>query len=382
MSAFTNIRSGTVDGFEDGGITTNVTRGSQTKTTDQTSTHIGQDITIQVGHDHDGIRVDGRISSDLYIPFNIPCKKFLIDLSTYVKTSTIQEDIVKLNVGEVLGDLLTDIQEETISQFPGYKVNIQRTWFKRSCYLHNVGLVDSSDTITADGFSVSESITSNTLRSFSGDQLDGLNNTIDNLIHVRWYSIRSLIKLTSYLVLNTGIFTFSVFTNEDSINILVRGLVTFDGATRTNVGIQVEGTTEGQVERNVTLTNGSSKRTLESNGTLTDTGNSFIRDGSLTVLDNGGNINLFPFNRSLCGGKDFLDRTRNLGTNTITRDEGDKVITLETKSEKSTWAKSSYCWITDKCTYIAVLLSVKGLCNTGSGGSNSANRVGLDEMRS
>lgn len=127
MSAFTNIRSGTVDGFEDGGITTNVTRGSQTKTTDQTSTHIGQDITIQVGHDHDGIRVDGRISSDLYIPFNIPCKKFLIDLSTYVKTSTIQEDIVKLNVGEVLGDLLTDIQEETISQFPGYKVNIQRT---------------------------------------------------------------------------------------------------------------------------------------------------------------------------------------------------------------------------------------------------------------
>lgn len=137
-------------------------------------------------------------------------------------------------------------------------------------------------------------------------------------------------------MLNTGIFTFSVFTNEDSINILVRGLVTFDRATRTNVGIQVEGTTEGQVERNVTLTNGSSKRTLESNGTLTDTGNSFIRDGSLTVLDNGGNINLFPFNRSLCGGKDFLDRTRNLGTNTITRDEGDKVITLETKSEKST----------------------------------------------
>lgn len=140
-------------------------------------------------------------------------------------------------------------------------------------------------------------------------------------------------KLTAYLVLNTRVFTFSVFTNEDGINVLIRGLVALDRATRTDIGIQVEGTTEGQVERNVTLTNGSGKRTLESNGTLADTGNSLIRDGSLTVLDNGGNINLFPFNRSLCGGKDFLDRTRDLGTNTITRDKGDKVVTLETKSE-------------------------------------------------
>jgi hypothetical protein len=79
----------------------------------------------------------------------------------------------------------------------------------------------------------------------------------------------------------------------------------------------------------MTLANGSSKRTLKSNSTLADTGNSFIRNGSLAILDNGGNINLFPFNRSLCGGKDFLDRARNLGTDTITRNKGDKVITLE-----------------------------------------------------
>lgn len=79
----------------------------------------------------------------------------------------------------------------------------------------------------------------------------------------------------------------------------------------------------------MTLTDGGGKRTLKSNGTLTDTSNSFIRDGSLTILNNGGYINLFPLNRSLCGSKDFLDRARNLGTNTITRNKGDKVITLE-----------------------------------------------------
>jgi spore coat protein CotH len=108
-------------------------------------------------------------------------------------------------------------------------------------------------------------------------------------------------------VFNTRVFTFSVFTDKNGINIFVRGFITIDGTTRTDVSIQVEGTTKGQVKRDVTLTDGSSKGALESNSTLTNTGNGFIRNGSLTILDNRCDINFFPFDRSLCSSKDFLD---------------------------------------------------------------------------
>jgi hypothetical protein len=36
----------------------------------------------------------------------------------YVKASTIKKDIVELDAGEFLCDLLTDIQEQTVSKFP------------------------------------------------------------------------------------------------------------------------------------------------------------------------------------------------------------------------------------------------------------------------
>lgn len=60
-----NIRSGTVDGLEDGALVTNVTGGGETKTTDQTGAHIGQNITVQVRHDKDLVVVGGRVGDDL-----------------------------------------------------------------------------------------------------------------------------------------------------------------------------------------------------------------------------------------------------------------------------------------------------------------------------
>jgi hypothetical protein len=149
--------------------------------------------------------------------------------------------------------------------------------------------VNGSDAVTANLLGIGESITSNTLRSLLGDQLDGLNNTINDF------------------VLDTRVFTLSVFTDKDSIDILVRGLVANNGAARTNIGIEVEGTTQSQVERNVTLTNGGGKRTLQSNSVLTDRLNSAIRDSSLSVLDDGSNIDFLPLNRNLGSSKDLLD---------------------------------------------------------------------------
>src|ERR1700731_156431 len=59
-----DIRGSAVNCLKNGGITTNVTRGSQAKTSNQTSAHIGENITIQVGHDHDGVGVNIGVLSD------------------------------------------------------------------------------------------------------------------------------------------------------------------------------------------------------------------------------------------------------------------------------------------------------------------------------
>ena len=121
-----------------------------------------------------------------------------------MKAGAIKENIVELDVGEILRDLLADIQEQTVSEFPKKRplVAMQICTFYVSkeallslptsmatcqpsisdSHLHNVGLVDGSNTVTANLLRISESITSNTLRSLLGDQLDRLNNTIDNLM--------------------------------------------------------------------------------------------------------------------------------------------------------------------------------------------------------
>ena len=47
--------------------------------------------------------------------------------------------------------------------------------------LHDVGLVDGSDTVTTSRLGVVECITSDTLRSVPGNELDGLDNSVNNL---------------------------------------------------------------------------------------------------------------------------------------------------------------------------------------------------------
>lgn len=43
----------------------NVAGRSQSETSDQTSAHVGKDVTVQVGHDHDTVSVGGGVLSDL-----------------------------------------------------------------------------------------------------------------------------------------------------------------------------------------------------------------------------------------------------------------------------------------------------------------------------
>src|SRR5215469_11819895 len=75
------------------------------------------------------------------------------------------------------------------------------------------------------------------LRGRPSDKLDALNNTI------------------YHNVFNSRVLPFSIFTDQNCINIVVWSLVAGNGVTRTNVGKKVKGSTECQIKRNMPFSN-------------------------------------------------------------------------------------------------------------------------------
>lgn len=197
-----DIRGGTVDGFEDGALVTNVAGGGKTQTTNQTGAHVGQNVTVQVGHDKNLVVVR-------------------VGVGNHLKAGVVEKLGVELDGREVLGDLASDVEEETVG------------------HLHNGGLVNDADLGAANGLGVLEGEAENALRGLAGDELDALNDTIDNN------------------VLDARVFTLGVLTDQDRVNAVVGGLEAGHGAAGTEVGEKVEGTAQSQVEGDVALANGS-----------------------------------------------------------------------------------------------------------------------------
>ena len=202
QSLASNVRGRAVDSLEDGALVTNVAGGGETKTTDETGAHVGENVTVQVGHDKDLVVVR-------------------VGIGDHLQAGVVEELGIELNVGEVLGDILGDVEEETVR------------------HLHDGGLVDDADLLAADGLGVLEGVAQDTLGSLTGDELDGL----DNAVHDD--------------VLNARVLALSVLTDQDGVDIIVRGLVAGNRAARSEVGEEVECSAEGQVKRDVALANGS-----------------------------------------------------------------------------------------------------------------------------
>jgi hypothetical protein len=160
--------------------------------------------------------------------------------------------------------------------------------------------VHNPDLLLVDRLGVLESETQDALGGLLSDELDALDNTVDNN------------------VLDTGVFTLGVLTDQDSVDTVVGGLVAGDGATRTDVGEQVESTAQSQVQGDVTLTDGGlgnrdqygepmrrdevgtySQGTLEGNVILLYAGNGFVRNSGLAVLQNGADIDGLPLDGGL-----------------------------------------------------------------------------------
>lgn len=199
-SLASNVGSRTVDSLEDGALVTDVAGRSETKTADETGAHVGQNVTVQVGHDKDLVVVGGGIGDDS-------------------QTRVVQQLSVELDIGELLGDLAGGVQEETVG------------------HLHDGGLVHDTDLLLVDRTSILEGETENTLGSLASDELDALDNAVNDN------------------VLNAGVFTLSVLTDQDGVDVVVGSLEASDRAAGTQVREEVESTTKGEVEGNVALSN-------------------------------------------------------------------------------------------------------------------------------
>jgi hypothetical protein len=269
-----NIGGGAVDSLEDGAVVTNVAGGGKTETTDETSAHVGQNVSVQVGHDEDLVVVGDRVGDHL-------------------QAGVVEQLGVKLNVGELLGDLAGGAEEETIG------------------HLHDGGLVHSAHLLPANVAGVLEGVSQHALRGLAGDELDALDNAIN------------------HNVLDTGVFSLRVLTDQDSVDVVVGCLVAGDGSAGTDVGEEVEGTAESKVERDVALADGSRKRALEGDQVLLDAGDGLVGDDCLAVLVQArGHVDGLPLDWDVGGRVDVLDRLRNLGTDTITLDESDGVLAV------------------------------------------------------
>jgi hypothetical protein len=141
--------------------------------------------------------------------------------------------------------------------------------------------VHNTDLLLVDGTGILESEAEDALGGLLGDKLDALDDAIDND------------------VLNAGVFTLGVLTDQDGVDIIVGGLVASDGAAGTDVGEEVEGTTESEVQRNMSLSDGGGEGTLQGDIVASDALNGIVGNGGLSVLQNGSDIDGLPLDGRL-----------------------------------------------------------------------------------
>ena len=189
-----------MDSLEDGALVTNVAGGGQTKTTNETSAHVGQNVTVEVRHDQDLVVVGERVGGHL-------------------QAGVVEKLGVELDIGVLLGELAGDAQEEAIG------------------HLHDGGLVHNAHLLAANRLSVLEGISQDTLAGLAGNELDALHNTVHNN------------------VLNTRVLALGVLTDQDGVDIVVGGLEAGNRSAGTEVGEKVECSAESKVERDVALAN-------------------------------------------------------------------------------------------------------------------------------
>lgn len=247
-------------GLEDSVLTANVDTRNQTGATDKGSTNVTKNSTVKVGGDK-----------------NVK----LLRPRDGLHRSVIDNHVGVLNLRVVLTDLFNSGTEKTVSQ------------------LHNVGLVNGSDLLTVVLQSKVIGKASNALRLVLGDDLEGLNNTGDGL------------------VFQTRVLTLCVLTDEGHVNAINASLNTGNVLDENQRGVDVELTTESNVEGSVTrLLDRSVKNTLQTN--LVALKGVDGLGNALLAVANTSDLDLLPVNGDILSLENLLDRVSDFSTNTVT----------------------------------------------------------------
>mgnify|MGYP006876444500 FL=1 len=250
--------------LEDSNVTAHVATGNKTRSSNEGSTHVGQNATVKVRHDH-----------------NVE----LLGAGDGLHGSVVHNHVVHLQGGVVLSDLVECAAEETIGQ------------------LHDVGLVNAGNLLAVVGKGEAESELGDTLGLGAGDDLQGLDNTVDGL------------------VLEAGVLSLGVLTDDAEVDILVASLVAGDVLDQRDGGVDVQLLTQGNVEGLVARAlNRSVEDTLQTELVALQ-GSQGLAEKLLGVLVTGvntANIDLLPLNGNVIGLEDGLDRFGDLSTDTVT----------------------------------------------------------------
>lgn len=126
--------------LEDSNVAAHVAARDDTGTTDKSSADVGEDATVQVGHDHD-VELLGSGNS--------------------LHGGIVDDHVVDLKGGIVLSGLVESGAEETVGK------------------LHDVGLVDTGDLLAVVGKGEAEGKLGDALGLGPCDNLEGLDNAID-----------------------------------------------------------------------------------------------------------------------------------------------------------------------------------------------------------
>lgn len=177
--------------LENGNVTTDIAAGNNTGPTDERSTDIREDTTVQVRGEHD-VELLGTLNS--------------------LHRSVIDDHIVGLQCREVLGGLVESVTEETVGE------------------LHDVSLVDTGDLLAVIGEGEAECEFGDALGLGAGDDLEGLDDAADGF------------------VLEAGVLALGVLTDDAQVDILVSGLVAGDALDEDDGGVDVEFLAQSDVE--------------------------------------------------------------------------------------------------------------------------------------
>lgn len=254
----------TATGLENGNITAHVATRDQTGATDESSTDVGKDTTVEVGHDHHVKLLGPRHG---------------------LHGGIVHNHVIHLQGGVVLGDLVECAAEETVGK------------------LHDVGLVDTSDPLAVVGEREAEGELGDPLGLGPSDDLERLHHTLDRL------------------VLQARVLALGVLTDDAQVDVLVAGVVARNVLDQGNRRVDVQFLTEGDVEGLVARPlNGGEQNTLQTQLVALERRQGLLEQllRVLVARVDTTDIDLLPLNGYIVGLEDSLDRLCDLGTNSIT----------------------------------------------------------------